>query len=150
MPSPEPRGGHEAARFSQCYGRRNGLLADRGRNVEFVTRFPFGGNEIIQSEALALVSLAPDVIVTSGTPVTQAIQAATTTIPIVFTNAADPLGHRLVASLARPTAIITGFANYELNMSSKWLEVLKELSPSLNRALVILHPQNAASLRNLG
>lgn len=123
---------------------------ETGRNVEFVTRFPFSGNEIIQTEASALVRLAPDVIVTGGTPVTQAIQAATTTISVVFTNAADPLGSRLVASLARPTANITGFANYEPNMSSKWLEVLKELSPSLNRILVIFHPENAGSPAQLG
>lgn len=118
---------------------------EAGRNIEIVSRFPFGGNELIRAEASALVSLAPHVIVTGGTPVTQAIQAATTTIPVVFTNAADPLGSGLVGSLARPTANITGFANYESNMSSKWLEVLKELNPKLNRILVLLHPNNAGS-----
>jgi putative ABC transport system substrate-binding protein len=70
-------------------------------------------------------------------------QAAPAT-PIVFVNVADPVASGLVSSFAHPGGNITGFTNFELTMGGKWLETLKEVAPGVNRAAVVLNPENAA------
>jgi putative ABC transport system substrate-binding protein len=84
-----------------------------------------------------LVRLGPDVILTQGSPVTEALAKATRDIPIVFVGASDPLSSGLVASLAHPGGNLTGFTNFEFSIGEKWLETLKEVSPALTRVLVI-------------
>ena len=66
-----------------------------------------------------------------------AVQQATRTVPIVFTTIADPVGAGLVESLARPGGNSTGFMLYEYGFGAKWLELLKEIAPSMKRAAVI-------------
>jgi len=82
------------------------------------------------------------VIVTASTVVTQAARRATAVVPIVTTAASDPVGSHLVASLAHPGGNVTGFANFEFSMGAKWLELLKELEPRINRVLVLASPGN--------
>ena len=62
---------------------------------------------------------------------------ASRTIPVVFTLVAEPVGAGFVHSLAKPGGNATGFTNFEYGMGGKWLELLKEISPSLTRAAVI-------------
>ena len=88
-------------------------------------------------------SLGPDVIVANPTPATNAVRQATRSIPIVFTAVSDPIGTRFVESFARPGWNITGFTNLEATMGGKWLELLRELAPSVKRVLMLFNPETA-------
>jgi putative ABC transport system substrate-binding protein len=114
-----------------------------GRNVRMDPRW--GGGDINRIRALAreLVGLQPDIIVTSGTPATAAVQRETQTIPIVFANVGDPVAMGLVARLDRPSGNITGFANVEPSLAGKWLELLLEIAPSIKRVAVMFNPDTA-------
>jgi putative ABC transport system substrate-binding protein len=90
-----------------------------------------------------LVGLQPDIIVTSPTPATVAVQRETRTIPIVFVNLTDPVTNGIVARLDRPSGNITGFASYESTLGGKWLELLSEIAPGLKRAAVLFNPDTA-------
>jgi len=114
-----------------------------GRNVRMDPRY--GGGDINRIRALApeLVGLQPDIILTSNTPPTTAVQRETRTIPIVFVNVADPVASGLVPRLNRPGGKITGFAGYEATLGGKWLELLSEIAPGLKRAAVMFNPDTA-------
>jgi putative ABC transport system substrate-binding protein len=104
--------------------------------------FRWGGGDANRIRAFAkeLVGLQPDIILTSGTPATIAVQRETRTIPIVFGNVADPVAQRIVARLDRPTANITGFANLKASLLGKWPELLSEMAPGLKQAAIIFNP----------
>ena len=84
------------------------------------------------SVAKELVELQPDVILSSTTPVTAALQRETRTLPIVFVVVVDPVGSGFVAGLPRPGGNITGFIKVEPEMGGKWLELLKEIAPRVS------------------
>lgn len=118
-----------------------------GHNVRFEYRWADGELARIPPQAADLIRLAPDVIFAQGTPVVTPLRAATQTIPVVFANVADPVGGGIVESLAYPGGNLTGFTNYELSMTGKWLEILKEIAPLLNRVLVLANPDSIAGSR---
>ncbi len=93
--------------------------------------------------AKELVDLQPDVILANSTPVTAALQAQTQTIPIVFAIVGDPVGSGFVASLSRPGRNITGLGVFEASMTSKWLNLLKEIAPDFKRAAFMFNPDTA-------
>jgi putative ABC transport system substrate-binding protein len=111
-----------------------------GRNVRMDLRW--AGDDINRIRALAqeLVGLKPDIIVTDTTPATVALQRETRTIPIVFVNVSDPVASGIVARLDRPIGNITGFAFLEASLGGKWLELLSEIAPGLNRAAIMFNP----------
>jgi putative ABC transport system substrate-binding protein len=121
-----------------------GLGWTDGRNVRLDLRWY--GADINRMRALAqeLVGLQPDIIVTSGTAATAAVQRETRTIPIVFVLVADPVASGIVARLDRPSGNITGFANYEATLGGKWLELLSEISPGLKRVAIMFNPDTAS------
>src|SRR6266446_7407694 len=84
-----------------------------------------------------LAALAPDVILASGTASLAALLQATRMVPIVFVNVADPVGAGFVDSLGRPGGNVTGFMQFEYSLSGKWLELLKQIAPSVTRAAVL-------------
>src|SRR6516225_9121774 len=96
--------------------------------------------------AQELVGFQPDIIVTNSSPTTAAAQRETRTIPIVFANVADPVAAGLVTRLDRPGGNITGFANFEASLGSKWLELLSEIAPGLKRAAIMFNPDTAPVL----
>jgi putative ABC transport system substrate-binding protein len=96
----------------------------------------------LRASAEELVGLGPDVIVVNSSGGVAALQRATRTIPIVFAQVADPAGQGFVASVARPGGNITGFATTEPAIGVKWLELLKEIAPSVTRVAVIYDPAN--------
>jgi putative ABC transport system substrate-binding protein len=114
-----------------------------GRNVQFDVRWGASNVERNKTFAKELVSLQPDVILSHGTPVTAAFQRETRTIPIVFVTVADPVGAGYVASLPRPGGNLTGFIFTEGGMGGKWLELLKEIAPSVKRAAILFNPDTA-------
>ena len=94
----------------------------------------------IRRYAAELVALAPDVIVASGAATLAPLLQATRTVPIVFATVTDPVGAGFVDSLARPGGNATGFTASEYSLSGKWLELLKEIAPSMTRAAVLRDP----------
>jgi putative tryptophan/tyrosine transport system substrate-binding protein len=126
-------------------GFRQGLERlgwSEGRNVRIDYRFALGSPEQFQAHAKDLVSLQPDVIFASTTPVAAVLQRQSRTIPIVFVNVSDPTGSGLVASLARPGGNLTGLLLYEEGITGKWLAMLKEIAPQLARAALIANPKS--------
>jgi putative ABC transport system substrate-binding protein len=117
-----------------------------GRNLQIDYRLAGGNADPIRRYAAELVALAPDVIMTVGSLTVAPVQLATRTIPIVFTNVADPVGAGFVQSLARPGGNATGFTNFEYSMSGKWVELLKQIAPSVTRAVVLRDPTAAAGI----
>lgn len=117
-----------------------------GRNVKIEVRQV--GTDVDRAHAYAaeLVALAPDVILTIGSAMIGPLQRATRTIPIVFVNAPDPVGAGFVQSMAHPGGNITGFSNFEYSMSGKWAELLKQVAPGVNRALMFRDPTSAAGI----
>jgi putative ABC transport system substrate-binding protein len=80
------------------------------------------------------------VILSQITPTTAALLQQTHTIPIVFATVSDPVGSGFVQSLARPGANATGFTIMEPTIAGKWLELLKEIAPRVNRAAFLFNP----------
>ena len=112
-----------------------------GKNLIFDYRSAEGQLERLPQLAAESVSTNPDVIVTGfGTETAKAAQAATTTIPIVFTSAGDPIGAGIVKSLNRPGANITGLTSQTAEISGKRLQILEQLSPSIRIIAVIVSP----------
>jgi putative ABC transport system substrate-binding protein len=111
-----------------------------GRNVRVDLRW--GGDDINRIGALAreLVGLQPDIILTSTTPATVAVQRETRTIPIVFSGVTEPIASGIVARLDRPGGNVTGFAAVEASLGGKWLELLSEIAPGLKRAAIMFTP----------
>jgi putative tryptophan/tyrosine transport system substrate-binding protein len=96
--------------------------------------------------AQELVGLQPDVILTSSTPATAAVQRETRTIPIVFARVADPVASGIVPRLDRPSGNITGFASFEAALGGRWLELLSEIAPGLKRAAIMFNPDTTPTV----
>jgi putative ABC transport system substrate-binding protein len=121
--------------------RLNELGYSEGKNLIFDIRSAEGGLERLPQLAAELVKTNPDVIVAGfGTATAKAAQAATGTIPIIFTGAGDPLGTGIVRSLSRPGANITGLHTQAGEINGKRLQVLEELAPGTRTIAVLLNP----------
>jgi putative tryptophan/tyrosine transport system substrate-binding protein len=121
-----------------------------GRNVRLDYRWDARDAERIRKGAVELVALAPDVILTPGSSTLGPLQQATRTIPIVFVAVTDPVGAGYVASLARPGGNTTGFTLIEYGTSGKWLQLLKQIAPSVTRAAVLRDSTVSAGAGQLG
>jgi putative ABC transport system substrate-binding protein len=121
-----------------------------GRDLQIDYRLAGGEDDRLRQYAAELVSLAPNVILTVGSPTIAPVQRATRTIPIVFVNVADPVGSGFVQSLARPGGNATGFLNFEYSMSGKWLDLLKQVAPHVARVAVLRDPTMAAGIGQYG
>jgi putative tryptophan/tyrosine transport system substrate-binding protein len=113
-----------------------------GRNLRTDIR---DANNIDQFSKFAkeLVDLQPDVIVGSTTPAVAALQRETKAIPIVFVLVSDPIGFGFVAGLPRPGGNITGFMQMEASMAGKWVELLTQIRPGVERVMAIYNPELA-------
>ena len=123
-----------------------------GKNIFIEWRSAEGKNDHLPSLAAELTRLGLDVIVTGGAQPTRAASEATSTIPIVMANDADPVGSGTVASLARTGGNITGLSTLSPEISGKQLELLKEIVPRLSRVAVLgasAQPGNAQMLREV-
>ena len=115
-----------------------------GTNIRIESRFgnndPLGRLPKMASE---LVELQPEVIFTVSSPAALALKRVTQTIPIVFVGVGNPLSAGLVSNLARPASNVTGFSNTAASLSSKRLELLKEISPGISRAALMFNPDTS-------
>jgi putative ABC transport system substrate-binding protein len=117
-----------------------------GQNVRIDYRWGGGNTDRTRTYAAELAALTPDVILASGATIIGPLQQATRTVPIVFVNVTDPVGAGFVASLARPGGNTTGFSQFEFGMSSKWLELLKQIAPNVTQAAVLRDPAAATGI----
>jgi putative tryptophan/tyrosine transport system substrate-binding protein len=114
-----------------------------GRNLSIEFRWGTGGAEQMRKFARELVDLKPDLILGMTTPAVTALVQETNTIPILFVNIVDPLGHGFISSMARPGGNVTGFLNFEFSMGGKWLETLKQIAPAVKRVALLFNPDTA-------
>jgi len=142
MAEDNPEGQAFVAAFEQVL-RQSGWT---DRNVRIDIRWGANDVDLDSKFAAELVALAPDVILASGTLSAQALQHVTRTLPIVFAQVSDPVGAGVVDSIARPGSNTTGFMNFEYSLSGKWLELLKQIAPSVTRVGVLRNPANPAGI----
>ena len=121
-----------------------------GRNVRIDTRWATANAVAIRRHAAELVALAPDVILAHGASTVGPLLQVTRTVPIVFPVAGDPVGAGFVESLARPGGNATGFMSFEYRMGGKWLELLKQIAPSVTRIAVLRDAASRSGNAQLG
>jgi putative ABC transport system substrate-binding protein len=120
-----------------------------GGNMRIDYRWAKGEADLFREGAKELVQLAPDVLVASTSLAVSALLDATRTLPIVFVNVVDPVGAGFAVSLSAPGGNATGFALFEFGISAKWVELLKEIAPSVTR-IAILRDATLAGVGQLG
>jgi putative ABC transport system substrate-binding protein len=122
-----------------------------GRNLDLKFGWSDAAPNLIQSSAKELVGSECDVIVARSTPGVAALLKETHTVPIVFVVVVDPVGSGFVQSFARPGGNVTGFQNFEFTMVGKWLQLLKEIAPQVQKVGFIYNPTTipVGFLRNL-
>src|SRR5207253_1095555 len=116
-----------------------------GKNITIEYRFAEQKSERLPELAADLVRLKVDLILVASGPSALAAKKATTTIPIVMANAADPVGEGLVASLARPGGNVTGLSGLAVELNTKRLEILKDAVPKLFRVGLLRPPEDIIS-----
>jgi putative tryptophan/tyrosine transport system substrate-binding protein len=115
-----------------------------GRNIRIDARWgALDDAESRQRSAKELIALQPDLILTQNTPPTASMLQQTRTIPVIFVIVADPVGSGFVGSLPRPGGNATGFTIMEPTIIGKWLELLKEIAPRVDRAAFMFNPATA-------
>ena len=135
-------------------GQWTGALAQRlrelgwidGHTVAIEYRWAQGRTERAAEIASEFVRLKVDVIVTSGVRNVIVAKQATSTIPIVFVSAGDPVGYGLVASFARPGGNVTGLSSQSTDLTGKRIELLREATPRLSRMAVMVNPSNPIAM----
>jgi putative ABC transport system substrate-binding protein len=114
-------------------------------NLLVDVRWTAANLDLVRRHAKELVALKPEVLVATSTAVTAAFQYETRAIPIVFVGISDPVGAGFVANLARPGGSLTGFINIEAGMGGKWLELLNEIAPGIQRAAIMFSPDTTTA-----
>jgi putative ABC transport system substrate-binding protein len=120
------------------------------RNVWINIRPDAGDDDRLRRNAAELVALAPDVILAVGNSTMMALRQASRSVPTVFTQVVDPVGAGFATSLARPGSNATGFTMFEFGISAKWLELLKQIAPTVARAAIIKEGANPGAIGQLG
>ncbi|MFL5069211.1 MAG: ABC transporter substrate-binding protein [Xanthobacteraceae bacterium] len=138
-----PEGKSHLATFQQALQELG--WAD-GRNIRLQTRGAAGVADNYRKHAAELIAAAPDVVLAVTTLAVEELQKASRTVPIIFTQVIDPVGSGLVASMARPGGNATGFTSFEYAISSKWLDLLKEIAPRVTRVAVLRTASAAAGI----
>jgi putative ABC transport system substrate-binding protein len=114
---------------------------DEGRNIYIDVRFPAANADRVRANLRELVNLTPDVLVSNTDLVTAIVRGEVRTIPIVFISVGDAVGSGYVNNEARPDGNLTGFANWDSSISGKWLELLKQVAPDVERVGFVMQPE---------
>jgi putative ABC transport system substrate-binding protein len=117
-----------------------------GSNVHFDVRI--GDNTSVRQRSLAaqMVAQKPDVALAVGTQSIEILQRLAPTLAIVFVTVVDPVGGGFVESMAEPGGMTTGFAAFEYSLSAKWIELLKQIAPSVKQVAVLRDPRNPSGI----
>jgi putative ABC transport system substrate-binding protein len=121
-----------------------------GRNLRIEARWTAGKAENIRRYVAEVAALTPDVIMATGSSIVGPLVQSTRDTPIVFAQVPDPVGAGFVESLARPGGNATGFISFEYGLSAKWLELLKEIAPTVTRAAILRDPGITAGIGQWG
>ncbi len=143
LPANDPQAQTRNAAFLQGLQQLGWIV---GHNVQIDYRWSGGNEDDTRKYAAELVALAPDVIFTSGSAGAGPLRRATRTVPFVFVLVVDPVGSGYVDSMARPGGNATGFTSFDYSIGAKWLELLKEIAPSVTRAAVVRDPAITAGI----
>ena len=138
FPESDPNAQRTVKAFNQIIAKMGWAV---GRNLTIDYRWGLFDAVRARAAGAELLPLAPDVFVCGGTPATLAMQEATRIVPIVFAVVTDPVAQGIVTNLARPAGNITGFTYLEQTMGAKWLELLKEIAPSVKRGFTNVQPE---------
>jgi ABC-type uncharacterized transport system substrate-binding protein len=114
-----------------------------GQNLRIDVRWNAGDVALARIYAAQLIGLTPDVILAASTTNLTIIRQGTSTIPVVFVRVTDPLEQGFVASITKPGGNLTGFSVYEFSVGGKWVDLLKEIAPSLTRVAVMFNPDTS-------
>jgi putative ABC transport system substrate-binding protein len=134
----DPVGQARLAAFRQAFAA---LDWTEGRNVRFDVRWTGGDIDRIRAYTAELVALAPEVVLSSSTPVIAALKQATRSIPIVFVSVNDPVAQGYVSSVAHPGENITGFSYMDYSVVGKGIELLKKAAPGVTRVGFMFNPE---------
>ena len=134
----DPNGQMQVAAFRQQLQKLGWL---EGNNLQIDFRYAADDPARTRALAIELLGMSPDLMVSNSNFVTAILQSEVRTVPLVFVSVSDPEGSGFVTNLARPTGNVTGFANFQLSMGGKWLEMLREIAPQIDRVGLMLHPE---------
>jgi putative tryptophan/tyrosine transport system substrate-binding protein len=136
---------HDAQSWVSAFRQELGKLGwAEGSNVHIDVRWGTADVQVVERYAKELVALQPDFILTVSTPATAVMAQQTRTIPIIFVMVGDPVGSGFVESLSRPGRNLTGFTNNQSPLIGKWMELLKEIAPTVTRAAMLFNPPTAS------
>jgi putative tryptophan/tyrosine transport system substrate-binding protein len=138
----------ESGRLSAFRQRFRQLGWIDGENVRLEIRWTGATLDNLETLVLDIVGLNPRIIFVVGTTTVSAVLRHTHSIPVVFVTGVDPVENGFVKSLARPSTNATGFAEFEDRMGTKWLQLLKEIAPAIDR-VIFLRSSSRASLTQL-
>jgi putative ABC transport system substrate-binding protein len=111
-----------------------------GQNLRVDIRWTAGDAALARTYAAQLIGLLPEVILAVTTVNLEVLRQATSTVPVVFVQVSDPVAQGFVASLPKPGGNLTGFSGTEFSVGGKWLDLLKEIAPSLTRVAIMYNP----------
>jgi putative tryptophan/tyrosine transport system substrate-binding protein len=114
-----------------------------GQNLHVDVRWSASDAKLARAYAAELIGLKPDLILVGTTLNLTMIHQATSTVPVVFVQVADPVKQGFVSSIRQPGGNLTGFSLYEFSLGSKWIDLLKDVLPSLERVAVLFNPDAA-------
>src|SRR5262245_39645176 len=120
----------------------------KGRNIQIHYRLA-AERDVLQAHARELMSLQPDLIVAGSAFVVSALLQETCTLPIVFVTSINPVAKGFVTALHRPGGNRTGFHTAITSMGGKWLELLKQVAPSVARVAIMYNPDTASGSLSL-
>src|SRR6516165_11094626 len=118
-----------------------------GQNLRIDVRWNAGDAGLARMYAAELLGLMPNVILADSTVNLSAIRQATGTVPVVFVQVADPVAQCFVPNIRQPGGNLTGFSFFEFSLGGKWLDLLKEVAPSLERIAIFFNPDTAPQFK---
>ena len=128
------------ARFEQALAKLGWNL---GSNLAMDYRWAVNGPDPANRATAELLALSPDLIVAVATPAARAARKMIHSIPVVFVAVTEPVSQGIVASLANPGGNLTGFSNLEGTFGGKWLELLKDIAPTVKNVGIVFNPDSA-------
>jgi putative tryptophan/tyrosine transport system substrate-binding protein len=137
-PESNPNAQLQITAFRQQLQKRGWIEGD---NLRLDIRYGADDPNRIRALATELLGLGPDLMVSNSNLVTEILQSEVRALPLLFVSVSDPIGSGFVTDLARPTGNVTGFANFQPSMGSKWLELLRQIVPQAERVGLMYFPE---------
>lgn len=113
-----------------------------GQNVQFAVRYAAGKYDRLPGLAAELLNPTPDLVLAVTNGAASALKELTRSVPILFVLVGEPVKEGFADSLAHPGGNMTGFARYDFAIGTKWLQLLKDIAPSVKRVVVVFNPKN--------